>query len=60
MATNCKESIVGTAENKKLMEDVFEHVAKNGKIVEMREYCDSFLCETVLDPFPAPIEATVS
>jgi uncharacterized protein len=26
----------------------------NGKIVEMREYCDSFLCENVLGRFPAP------
>ena len=27
---------------------------KDGKIVEMREYCDSVLTETVLGKFPAP------
>lgn len=26
----------------------------DGKIVEMREYCDSLLCEQRLGPFPAP------
>jgi len=26
---------------------------ENGKIVEMREYCDSVLCESVLGKFPA-------
>src|SRR4051812_34833910 len=27
---------------------------ENGKIVEIREYCDSALTESVLGPFPAP------
>jgi hypothetical protein len=26
----------------------------NGKIVEIREYQDSTLCERILGPFPAP------
>jgi ketosteroid isomerase-like protein len=31
----------------------------NGKIVEIREYCDSALCEAVLGVFPAPTQAPV-
>jgi ketosteroid isomerase-like protein len=32
---------------------------ERGKIVEIREYCDSALCEAVLGVFPAPTQAPV-